>query len=172
MSCPNACRTRRLLLVVHQASPATWPTWVTYPRSPTPDTCCPLPRPFTLHSVTLTTLIARLSGPNLTEATPGPELPACRTQRVAINTINGPLQCIESRADLLRHVQRLERRGFHLDLKVTSCLTSMTGRTREGLQQTQWRANVTKALFVPSVTDGGKKGMNRDASPFCFAYFY
>lgn len=62
---------------------------------------------------------------------------ACRTQRVAINTINGPPRRIESRADLLRHVQRLERRGFHLDLKVTSCLTSMTGRTREGLQQTQ-----------------------------------
>lgn len=73
-SCPNACRTSRLPSAVHQALPATWPTWVTYRRSPTPDTCCPLPRPFTLPSVTPTTPIARLSGLNLTEATPGPEL--------------------------------------------------------------------------------------------------
>lgn len=96
----------------------------------------------------------------------------CGTQCVAINTINGPLQCVKSGADLLRHVQRSERRGFHLDLKVTSCLTSTTGRSREGLQRTQWRANVTKALFVPLVTDGGKNGMNSDACHFCFAYFY
>lgn len=62
---------------------------------------------------------------------------ACGTQCTAINTIDGPLQCVESRADLLRHVQRLERRGFHLELKVTSCPTSATGRSREGLQRTQ-----------------------------------
>ena len=97
---------------------------------------------------------------------------ARRTQRVAINTRNGPLRRIESRADLLRPVKRLERRGFHLDLKVTSCPTSMRGRAREGLQQTQWRANVTTALFAPSATDGGENGMNSDACPFCFAYFY
>lgn len=86
-SSPNACRTRPLPLVVRLASPVTWPTWVTCPPSATRDTCCQRPRPFTLHSVTPTTPIARRSGLSLTEAFSDPEPPlACRSHHIAINT--------------------------------------------------------------------------------------
>lgn len=87
MSYPSACRTKPLPSAEHPASPATWPTWVTCPPSATPDTCCPLPRPFTLHSVTPTTPIARRCGLSLTERPLHTQSSsACRSHHIAINT--------------------------------------------------------------------------------------
>ena len=118
-SCPSACTTRPLPSGGHPASPATWPTWVTCPPSATRDTCCLLPRPFILHSVTPTTPIARQSGPSLTEGPPPPpqtqNSSACRSRHAAINT-KWPSHHAKGWADLLRYVQWLGGEGLSVGL--------------------------------------------------------